>query len=175
MSTEQLEQARGADASPFHEGEQAVQSRMGVKEGIEPWARQVIRPFMPDQHRDFFEQLPFLVVSGRDADGRPWVTLLAGEPGFVNSPDPKTLGVAAHPMPGDALEGSLGCGQPVGMLGAEGTAEELHRLLVEGGEDAVTVDALSLVPRGGIRWRETFYPASTLRGRMRVVWPFPRT
>jgi hypothetical protein len=39
--------------SPFHRGEQEVQRRLGVREGIEPWARKVVRPDLPDTHRTF--------------------------------------------------------------------------------------------------------------------------
>ena len=69
--------------SPFHEGEQRVQTMLGVREDIEPWASQVVRPYLPEEHRAFHTALPFLVVSARDAGGRPWATLLAGPEGFV--------------------------------------------------------------------------------------------
>ena len=55
--------------TPFHAGERAAQARMGV-EGVEDWARKVVRPFMPDQHREFFEMLPFAVVGLVDEQGR---------------------------------------------------------------------------------------------------------
>ena len=40
-------------ASPFHEGEQRVQTRLGVRDQIEPWARQVVRGTLPEEHRLF--------------------------------------------------------------------------------------------------------------------------
>lgn len=40
--------------SPFHAGEQAIQSRTGKRDAIEAMGRQIIRPSMPDQHRQFF-------------------------------------------------------------------------------------------------------------------------
>ncbi|MCZ6759869.1 MAG: hypothetical protein O7D29_05765, partial [Gemmatimonadetes bacterium] len=61
--------------SPFHAGEQEVQERLGVRD-IEDWARKVVRPFMPEQHRDFHTSLPFLVAGALDQQGRPWATLL---------------------------------------------------------------------------------------------------
>ena len=79
-----------AAASPFHAGEQLVQERLGVRE-IETWARKVVRPFLPEEHRAFHSAQPFLVAAARDAGGRPWATLLAGPEGFVTSPDPTTL------------------------------------------------------------------------------------
>ena len=48
-------------ASPFHRGEAQVQERLGVRDEIEPWAQQVVRNHLPDQHRDFYFELPFLV------------------------------------------------------------------------------------------------------------------
>jgi ferredoxin-NADP reductase/predicted pyridoxine 5'-phosphate oxidase superfamily flavin-nucleotide-binding protein len=106
-------------ASPFHEGEQRIQARLGVRDEIEPWARQVVRPFLPDEHGAFYSQLPFLVLAARDNEGRPWATLLTGEPGFVSSPDPGRLFVAGLPSPGDALADALRRGDDIGLLGIE--------------------------------------------------------
>ena len=103
--------------SPFHEGEQRVQTRLGVRDQIEPWARQVVRSHLPEEHRAFHTSLPFLVAAARDRDGRPWATLLTGPPGFVESPDPGRLTIAAQPVPGDALEGALTAGRDLGILG----------------------------------------------------------
>ena len=104
--------------SPFHIGEQAVQTRLGARE-VERWARKGVRDHMPEQHRAFFAGLPFMVAAARDAQGRPWATLLAGRPGFVASPDPRRLTLAAQPAVGDALEGALVAGADLGLLGVE--------------------------------------------------------
>jgi len=77
--------------SPFHAGEQAMQSLVGVREVMEARGRQVIRDHMPDQHRDFFAALPFIVIGALDAKGHPWATVMAGPPGFMDSPDPQVL------------------------------------------------------------------------------------
>ncbi|MBW2275355.1 MAG: pyridoxamine 5'-phosphate oxidase family protein [Deltaproteobacteria bacterium] len=105
--------------SPFHEGERAVQQRLGVREAIEPWARKVVRPFLPDEFRTFFAELPFVVAAARDEQGRPWATIVAGRPGFVASPDPRTLVIDTGLVPGDALEDALRPGTDVGLLGIE--------------------------------------------------------
>jgi hypothetical protein len=105
--------------SPFHAGEQSVQTRLGVREEIEPWARRVVRPHLPDSHRAFYAQLPFLVAAARDRLGRPWATLLAGEPGFASSPDEGTLRIAALPSRDDALGEALAAGDDLGLLGIE--------------------------------------------------------
>lgn len=106
-------------ASPFHEGEQQVQERLGVREAIEPWARKVVRPFLPEEHREFYAQLPFIVLAARDARGRPWATLLAAQPGFLASPDPRSLVSTASPSAGDPLAEAFAAGSDVGLLGIE--------------------------------------------------------
>jgi ferredoxin-NADP reductase len=103
--------------SPFHEGEQLVQRRLGVRDAIEPWARQVVRNYLPEEHRAFHTSLPFLVAAARDGQDRPWVTLLTGAPGFVRSPDAEHLLIDAQPVPDDALEGALTPGVDLGLLG----------------------------------------------------------
>ncbi len=102
--------------SPFHAGERAVQERVGVRADIEPWARRVVRPFLPQQHRDFYGALPFIVAAARDAQGRPWATLLAGS---IHSPHDRRLDLDARPVPGDALEGVLTPGADLGLLGID--------------------------------------------------------
>lgn len=105
--------------SPFHEGEVALQKTVGVAERMDAFGRRVIRDFMPDQHRDFYNQLPFVVLGSVDASGDAWVTLLSGRPGFMNSPDPKRLAFAAQLDPRDPATASLADGAAVGLLGIE--------------------------------------------------------
>lgn len=105
--------------SPFHDGEVALQKAVGVAERMEAFGRRVIRDHMPDQHRDFYRQLPFVVLGAVDAAGDAWATLLSGRPGFMTSPDPKRLAFAAYPDPQDPATVSLGDGAAVGLLGIE--------------------------------------------------------
>lgn len=102
---------------PFHAGEIRAQQRAGVRESITPWARRVVRPYLPAQHHRFYQGLPFLVVAVRDPKGRPWATLLTGRPGFACAPDQTSLLVNAALPHGDALEGSLRPGADAGLLG----------------------------------------------------------
>lgn len=115
------------DANPFHAGERRAQARAGVGDVAE-WAAGFIRPAMPDQHRGFFTQLPFLVLAGADADGRHWVTLLDGAEGFVGSPDAKTLTIDAAPSPQDPLAPALTQGTDIGLLGIELATRRRNRL-----------------------------------------------
>jgi hypothetical protein len=77
--------------SPFHAGEQTIQSLAGVRDRIELRGRAVIRDYMPEQHRAFFAALPFMVVGLADQNGHPWTTTLSGPPGFMNSTDENLL------------------------------------------------------------------------------------
>lgn len=114
-------------SSPFHKGERIVQNRLGVR-GIEVWASQVVRDYLPEQHREFHTNQPFLVVSGRDAQDRPWATLLTGPDGFVTSPDPRSLVIQARPVSGDALEQGFETGSDIGILGIELATRRRNRV-----------------------------------------------
>jgi len=101
----------------FHAGELRVQARAGVREDFASRASAVIRDQMPDQHRQFFSELPFFFLGALDAAGQPWATMLAGEPGFITAPDASTLRIAGGLLPGDPLQGQLLPGHHVGGLG----------------------------------------------------------
>jgi predicted pyridoxine 5'-phosphate oxidase superfamily flavin-nucleotide-binding protein len=103
--------------SRFHPDEMAVQERMGVRERMESAGGRVVRDFMPDQHREFFAELPFFFVGALDGSGQPWATVLVGEPGFMSTPDDRTLDIAAGLLPGDPLSGQLHAGDYIGGLG----------------------------------------------------------
>lgn len=93
-------------STPFHRGELEAQRLAGVV-----GAGGGIRAFMPDQHRTFFEALPFMLAATVDGEGALRASVLHGEPGFVRSPDPQTL----------EIDGAAGfaAGQPIGLLGLD--------------------------------------------------------
>ena len=68
------------EESPFHAGEIAIQRRLGIDEKMDRAGRRGIRTYMPDQHRAFFAELPFILVGSVDATGQPWASILAGRP-----------------------------------------------------------------------------------------------
>ena len=114
--------------SPFHPGEQQVQERLGLRDKIEGFGRRMIRGYMPEQHRAFYQQLPFVLIGTVDERGRPWASLVAGEPGFMTSSDPQRLEIAARPLPGDPLHRTLRKGADVGLLGIEFETRRRNRL-----------------------------------------------
>lgn len=99
---------------PFHAGELAAQALAGVaSRGAS------IRDFMPDQHRIFFGQLPWLFAGVLDRNGWPLATVLAAAPGFVASPTQTTLSIAALPSSDDPALDAFRVGGPIGLLGLE--------------------------------------------------------
>ncbi len=105
--------------SPFHAGELEIQGRMGTQAKMDRQGRQMIREYLPDQFRQFFPQLPYIIVGTVDATGSPWASILVGEPGFLSSPDDRTLQIAAKPLFGDPLTNTLADGIDIGLLGIE--------------------------------------------------------
>jgi len=100
-------------ASPFHPGELEAQVRAGGNS-----AGGAIRELMTEQHRVFFESLPFVAVALRHNDW-PVATILTGAPGFVSAPDPRTLRVQTHLDPFDPATHAVAKGAPVGLLGID--------------------------------------------------------
>jgi predicted pyridoxine 5'-phosphate oxidase superfamily flavin-nucleotide-binding protein len=113
---------------PWHEGEQAAQARAGTAAHMAEIGPKVVRDFMPDQHRQFFEQLPFIVVGSLDAEQRPWASIVSGMPGFASSPHPKRLEIEANPLPGDPLNDALSVGNTLGLLGIELPTRRRNRM-----------------------------------------------
>ncbi|WP_250535643.1 pyridoxamine 5'-phosphate oxidase family protein [Caballeronia sp. AZ10_KS36] len=105
--------------SPWHRGELELQTAAGVAARMHDVGQRVVRPFMPDQHRQFFAQLPFIVAGTVDADGDAWATFLTGRPGFMSTPDATTLSVEHIRDPLDPADAGLADGASVGLLGIE--------------------------------------------------------
>lgn len=100
---------------PFHEGELAVQRRVGVAANAARIGRS-IHGEMPDAARRFAAEREFVIVGAADAEGRVWATMLRGPPGFVSAPSADRLRIAARPRPGDPLAGTLAVEVDVGVL-----------------------------------------------------------
>ncbi len=149
----------------WHAGEQALQQRAGVGERMAAVGAHVLRDHMPQQHRDFFALLPFLVAATVDAGGQPWVSLLAGPPGFAHSPDPVRLRIDAPAGARGFAQAHVQAGAPIGLLGLQAHTRRRNRM--NGWVDAV--DAAGFSVRVGqsfgncpkyIHPREAMYTAS---------------
>ena len=115
-------------ASPFHAGEQTIQSLAGVRDRMERKGRAVIRDYMPEQHQAFFAALPFMVVGLADQNGHPWATTLSGPPGFMHSVDERRLAIKAWLDPGDPLHSCIRDDASIGGLGIELSTRRRNRI-----------------------------------------------
>ncbi len=106
-------------STPFHAGERAIQEQLGVAERMAMFGSKVVRDFMPDQHRQFYAQLPFVVLATVDAQGNPWASLIEGEPGFASSPEPTLLALHSAPAEHDPARSGWRAGAAIGLLGIE--------------------------------------------------------
>ncbi len=111
------------DGDPFHRGEHDAQRRAGVQRFSAP-----IRAEIPDQHRSFFAGLPMVFVGVANGSGWPVATVLAGAPGFISSPDPRTLHIGALPGPDDPAARWLHAGAPAGLLGIDLSTRRRNRV-----------------------------------------------
>lgn len=123
-----MQQSPDHRPSPWHAGEKTLQEKVGVAERMEAFGQKVIRDYMPDQHRSFYHQLPFMVAASVDALGRPWATLLEGPEGFVSSPDPRVLTIDTTLPADDPATPGLVAGQAVGLLGIELHSRRRNRI-----------------------------------------------
>ncbi|UZE22080.1 FAD-binding oxidoreductase [Pseudomonas sp. B21-056] len=106
--------------SPWHEGELTLQRAVGaVDMMVGVGQRQMARAWMPDQHREFYAQLPFVVLGAVDRQGDVWATIRTGQPGFMHSPTPERLHITLQPQPDDPAQDGMQQGDAIGMLGIE--------------------------------------------------------
>jgi predicted pyridoxine 5'-phosphate oxidase superfamily flavin-nucleotide-binding protein len=117
-----------SQGSPFHPAELALQERFGRRKMLAMPARRSVRDHLIAQHREFFRQLPFIVVGSVHSSGQPWASIVAGKPGFATSPDPLHLRVGTLPHPEDPLASNLAEGSPVAVLGIELATRRRNRL-----------------------------------------------
>ena len=88
----------------------------------------MIRPRMAEPQQAFFAQLPTLLVGTADKSGRPWASVLVGQPGFLQPIEQNTLRVQARPLYGDPLQAALVDGGQIGTLGLDLPARTRVRL-----------------------------------------------
>ena len=114
--------------SPFHKGEQYIQNKLGVRDRMELFGQQVIRDYLPEEHRDFYQQLPYVFAGHADSNGWPWASMLFNQQSLMESPHPERLKINAVPATGDPLKKSLSDGLKVGLLGIELETRRRNRI-----------------------------------------------
>ncbi|MGO4330103.1 pyridoxamine 5'-phosphate oxidase family protein [Cupriavidus sp. 2TAF22] len=113
---------------PWHAGERVLQERAGVARKMDELGRRFVRDHMPEQHREFFAQLPVVVLGAVDPDGNAWATLRAGAPGFLHSPHDKALDLGLARDAADPAERGMEHGDAIGLLGIDLLTRRRNRL-----------------------------------------------
>lgn len=157
----------------WHDGERFLQAAIGAEERMAEVGQRVIRSYMPDQHREFYAQLPFIVLGSVDKTGAPWATAIEGQPGFISSPAPSVLDIAISLAPSDPASRGIVCGSSVGLLGIEMHTRRRNRMngviTKTGGQLRVNCDqSFGNCPRY-IQMRDYFFsrpPGDSSSGRM---------
>jgi predicted pyridoxine 5'-phosphate oxidase superfamily flavin-nucleotide-binding protein len=116
------------EPDPFHAGERALQSIVGAREQIAEVGRRIMRDAMPEQHRELFAKLPFVLCGSVDPSGQPHASILAGPPGFVHAPHARELVIDALPRASDPLAANLQPGASIGLLGIEPHTRRRNRM-----------------------------------------------
>ena len=106
----------------FHRDEREAQRLAGFE-----FVTGAIRSFMPEQHREFFAQLRWLLAGTLDDAGWPIATMLAGPPGFLHAPDPTTLRIDMAPRPADPAASGIVSGREIGLLGIDFATRRRNR------------------------------------------------
>jgi predicted pyridoxine 5'-phosphate oxidase superfamily flavin-nucleotide-binding protein len=118
---------RSSGSPAFHPGERAIQHRLGLRDKMDAVGQRALRKFMPDQHRDFFAALPFVVLGTVDDAGWPSASIIVGAPGFISTPDATTLRIREQLPVGDAATANLRPGADVGLVGIDFATRRRNR------------------------------------------------
>jgi predicted pyridoxine 5'-phosphate oxidase superfamily flavin-nucleotide-binding protein len=102
-------------ANAFHQGEVAVQRRVGVADSAADVGR-IISDSISSAARRFLAGQRLAVATSIDASGQPWASLLTGPAGFLEAADDRLLHVRAGPHRGDPLWDNLARRPELGLL-----------------------------------------------------------
>jgi uncharacterized protein len=113
-------------ATGFHEGEIATQRRAGVESDAKRLERMLDSARISEGAAKFLSLQSFAALSGRDGEGRLWISPLTAPPGFLHG-NGDVLRIAAAPREGDPLR-QLPIGQPVGLIAIDMGARRRLRI-----------------------------------------------
>jgi len=125
----------------FHGGELAVQRQAGVRQDAARLARMLEPAELSGGIAGFLAARTLLVITGRDATGRLWISPLAGPTGFLEVRSDTELAVHAGVPAGDPLHG-IAAGQPLGTTSIDFALRRRVRL---NGTLTVATDELLIV------------------------------
>lgn len=103
--------------SVWHQGELAIQERVGTFTRMANIGPQFIREFMPEQHRDFFCSLSMIFISFTDNLSCINASVLFGSPNFIESPSDTELIINTQNTMGDYIKDDINIGDKLGLVG----------------------------------------------------------
>lgn len=113
----------------FHEGELAIQRRVGVAQ-MSARVGNGIKETIPPVAANFLQEHPFVIIASTDDNGHLWASILVGEAPFMKALDERTIYINALPDETDPLSGILETGSQVGLIAIE--FESRRRMRVNG-------------------------------------------
>lgn len=121
----------------FHEGEIAVQERVGVSRQASRVGGS-IHPAIPPLARVFLESQPYVFAGSIDEKGRVWASILTGEAGFLNVLNDRTIKIES-PVTDNILFENLKINDQIGLLAIE---FETRRRMRANGRAQIVEDSL---------------------------------
>lgn len=112
----------------WHAGELAVQQRAGSAELMEKVGSKFIRPFMPPQHRDFFQSLSMIFIGYQDHCAVNHANLFFGDSHFIHSPSETELQINTQYSLDNMNNNQFNIGDRIGLLGIEFATKRRNRL-----------------------------------------------
>ena len=125
----------------FHAGERAVQTRAGVDADARDLGRG-ISDAIPPGAGPFLAAQRLAVLAGIDDAGRVWASLAVGNPGFITSPDSRTLRLGTGLAVADPLRAGLTADRALGVLVFD--PERRRRLRINGRVIAADADHIEI-------------------------------
>lgn len=113
----------------FHPGELAMHEQALLGDKAELLSKRLVADHMSLQHQDFFPLLSTLFVASIDQHGRPWASVLIGQPGFVSALDETHLSInEAMPVWSDPLRDNVKFNPHLGILGLQFETRRRNRI-----------------------------------------------
>jgi hypothetical protein len=137
-------------SEPFHDGEIAVQERVGERDLARRLGVAISCRIVPGA-LPFLAQQRLLAVCAAGEDGELWTSVWGGEPGFVRSTDGQHVRLLTSLMeasPHDPVLSCLAIGRDVGILAIDLASR--RRLRINGAVEGNSTDEISIVVRESV-------------------------
>lgn len=113
---------------PFNQAEVAIHKKLGIAEQLHAQVSEFIRAEMPQQHCDFYQSLPMVILGLSDKTGNIWASPTFGQQGFINTPSSTQLAIDTKLLLSKSVDFDLHAGAKIGMLGIELSTRRRNRV-----------------------------------------------